>query len=47
MGIILVKAGMADRLREKLSNIGVYVMVTQETGPGDFINCRCRAAAIA
>ena len=34
---ILVTAGMGDRLREKLSNIGVHVIVTQETGPGDFI----------
>jgi len=44
---ILVKVGMGDRLREKLSNIGVHVIMTQETDPGDFINCRCRATAIA
>ncbi|MEG2473694.1 hypothetical protein [Acinetobacter sp.] len=44
---ILVTAGMADRLREKLSQIGVHVIVTQETGPGDFRNCCCQVTAIA
>lgn len=43
---ILMTAGMADRLREKLNNIGIHVIMTQETGPDDFINCRCRATPL-
>jgi predicted Fe-Mo cluster-binding NifX family protein len=34
---IFVTTGMGDRLREKLRNIGVHVMVTAEIEPEQFI----------
>jgi len=34
---ILVTAGMRDRLQEKLGNIEVHVIVTQETDPDGLI----------
>lgn len=34
---IFVTTGMGDRLREKLKNIGVHVIVTGEIDPDNFI----------
>lgn len=35
---MFVTTGMGDRLREKLKNIGVHVIVTDEIDPDNFIN---------
>lgn len=35
---MLITAGMGERLRGKLRNIGVHVIVTEEIDPDNFIN---------
>ena len=44
---ILVTAGMGDRLREKLGNVGVHVIVTQETAPDGLIKSQARQSSLA